>query len=44
MSANETGIRRFPLLKELITFMEQKCQVMDTLKPFTNTAFVKKRH
>jgi succinate dehydrogenase/fumarate reductase-like Fe-S protein len=42
--ANETGIQRFPVLKDLMTFMEQKCQVLDTVKPFTNTADVKERH
>jgi hypothetical protein len=26
----------FPSLKELITFMEQKCQVLETLNPSTN--------
>ena len=28
----------FPTLKELITFMEQKCKDLETLKPSTNTA------
>jgi len=33
----------FPTLKELITFMEQKCKDLETLKPSTNTAHLKER-
>jgi len=29
---------------ELITFMEQKCQVLETLKPSTNVANVDEAH
>lgn len=39
--ANETGRWRVLITQELITVMEQKCQVLGTLKPPTNTVNVK---
>jgi len=35
--------KRFPTLKELITFMEQKCKDLETLKPSTNIANLKEK-